>query len=419
MAYSLRTDFGVNDEQHVRAHNDVNAAVNELSVRVDELGAAERERVGLMWGGVDFPLPVLDGTVDCGPYLNDAINALHERGGGTIVLPSGTYGIATPIGNAEVAREFIAIQGMGPRGVKWHFGNGALDPDGKPWLGGAYLKVIDDSEPTDIITGIWHNCTFKDLAFDVNGRGGVAVRADLSWTVFDRCEFSGYTTYAMWLGQGLFQEGNGFLNKIMYCNFSDTGYEGGAAIRAEEKFIDSWIMYNNIEAGPDHADLEIYSGGPIRVIGNHMNGSRSPKNNILIDSGVRECLISENILEGARQSAVVITGPGWKTEPERQSISINGNIIRQFAQDGEYPAILADMATTNEGFVAEGLVVSGNVISTDYTPTYVLDLKNWKDVSAVGNYWRTAHTAEDAVRAVDCDGVEVVGNHADNDVRLA
>lgn len=400
--------FGMSDEE---ASNLTDA----LQVGLPQ-SAAARESAKIRVAGVDFDIPTLDGTQDCSAAINAQLKELNAAGGGTIVLPNGTYGLSAPIGLTSETLERITLIGACPRGVKWHYGNGALDDSGRPWKGGAYLKIIDGSDATDVITGTWHSCTIKDLAIDANGRGGIPVRADLSWTVIERCEIVGYTSFGMWLGEGRYNGGkNGFLNRIQYCNFSDTGYEGGAAIRVQEKFIDSWILYNNIEAGPGYAGIQTYSGGPLRIIGNHINGNRSPKYNIFIDNGIRECLIANNILEGAREHAILITAPSWKTEPERQSINIVGNIIREFSQDGvsdgtKFCAISADM-TGQAGFVAGGLVISSNVISTDYPSDRAVMLKNWDGVAMVGNYWQ--HAVPDGSAPVWCElsmNVEAVGN---------
>jgi hypothetical protein len=247
-------------------------------------------------------------------------------------------------------------------------------------------------------------------------RGSASVNAHFTKTIFERNELLGWSGYGMLLNNGAFTDDLGFLNHIEKNNISDTGEETGPALQLEYRFIDSWIEGNNIESyGPD---IQINSGGPFRILNNHLNGNRSPLHNILINGGVRECLIAGNILEGSRQEAIKYTAPGWLSDPERASIVVSHNIVRQSNQEGgNRPVFGFYGATGNANFYALGLSVTSNTITTDYSPSYAMELTKFKDVSAVGNYWRYGHNSGLApVRAVNCTGVEVVGNHGDNAV---
>lgn len=358
-----------------------------------------------------------DASNDDGPVLQSIIQALSDAGGGTLLLPPGTYYTSVALGNTTDYTRHVAIRGLAPRGVRWTWGDGSLDPNGKPWVGGAYLKATAD---VPVFTGLWEDCFFQWLAVDADMRGESCFHGHLSKTVIDQCEFLGYSNAGLWLNGGDYTDDLGYLNRIMHCNIADTGEETGIGIKLEYRFIDSWIQGNNIEA-PD-ADIEINSGGPFRILDNHLNGNRSPLNNIRFNGGVRECLIQGNILEGSREEAVKYVAPTYTDTPERSSVVINGNIIRQSGQAksgkpiiGIYGAVAAHTA-----FRTMGWIVSANTIATDYTDTArnVVKATATQDLSIIGNYWRTAHDATtspvNATTANSCSGVEVLGNHGDN-----
>lgn len=354
----------------------------------------------------------LDGITDGSGAINDALEDADAHGGGYIVLPPGPIRLSAPIGRTSSYLRHVKIIGAAPRGVRWNFGDGALDPEGKPWVAGTHLRV-DGNFP--VLHGLWENCTISNMALDADMRGSAAVRAHFSKTRFSDNELLGWSGFGALLNNGELTDDLGYLNHFEYNNISDTGEEVGVGLQLEYRFIDSWINNNNIEAyGPD---IQINSGGPFRILDNHLNGNRSPIHNILINGGVRECLIRGNILEGSREEAIKYTAPGWLTSPEKASISVTANIVRQSAQSGNKPIFGFYGATANAGFYGQGLTLVGNVINTDYAPTHVLEVTKFQDVCAVGNSWRTGHASNKApVRALNCTGVEVIGNHGDNTI---
>lgn len=356
-----------------------------------------------------------DGVFNSGPAFNAAILAAHNAGGGDVLVPPGAYATDESIGRTTDWIKNVRLRGLVPRGVRWNFGDGALDPSGNPWVAAAHIRAKTNKP---VIHGMWDSCEIEGLALDADMRGSASVKAHFSKTRFAWNELLGWSGYGMLLNNGDLTDDLGFLNHIEYNNISDTGEEVGVGLQLEYRFIDSWIENNNIEAfGPD---IQINSGGPFRILGNHLNGNRSPLHNILINGGVRELIVANNILEGSREEAIKYVAPGWLTSPERASMSINTNIVRQAVQSGNKPVFGFYGATGNANFYALGLSVVGNQITTDFAPTYVMDISKFKDVSAVGNYWRYGHNAANApVRAVNCTGVEVIGNHGDNVVVTA
>lgn len=58
--------------------------------------------------------PVADGVTDDGPALQRALDALHDAGGGTLLIPAGTYRIKTPVVKdfSTVAGANVLIQGV-------------------------------------------------------------------------------------------------------------------------------------------------------------------------------------------------------------------------------------------------------------------------------------------------------------------
>lgn len=352
------------------------------------------------------------GVKDAYEPIMGAILDMDAKGGGTVLVPPGTYTLSKPLGITDRYLEHVHLTSWSYRGVRYTFGDGALDPEGKPWIGGAYLRCTNN---TPVITGMWENCRISNLAMDADMRGSPCIRAHFSKSTIDFCEFVGWSGIAVWFNEGEFTDDLGFLNRFMYNNISDTGEEVGHALQLEYRFIDSWVMYNNLESRG--TNVVIKSGGPFRIIGNHMNGNRSPEHNIWFDGGVRECIITNNILEGPRKESILYTAPSWLTAPERASITVDGNIIRQASQDGPYPIFRFDGTSPNPGFYAEGLLINNNVISTDFEPTHVVEVNNFRDISMMGNYWRYGHNPSlDPVKLTDCVNYEVLGNHGDNNI---
>lgn len=357
---------------------------------------------------------VADGVSDIAPACNAALLAAHRAGGGHVIVPPGAWTAYSQIGFDDFYLENVKFGGIVPRGVRWSLGDGALDPDGKPWVAAAHIRAATN---TQVIGGLWENCVIEGLALNADMRGSAAIKAHFSKTRVAWNELLGWSGYGMLLNNGDLTDDLGFLNRIEYNNVSDTGEEVGVGIQAEYRFIDSWIQFNNVEAY-NGADIQINSGGPFRVIGNHLNGNRSPLHNILINGGVRECLIEGNICEGSREEAIKYTAPGWLANPERTSLTVSTNIIRQSNQAGGKPVIGIYGQTGNPGFYMEGFVMLGNQVATDYAPTHVVELTKVKDASIGLNYWRYGHNAAlEPVRALNCLGVEVGLNHGDNAVK--
>lgn len=207
------------------------------------------------------------------------------------------------------------------------------------------------------------------------------------------------------------------MNVMRRVNVSDTGEENGDAVVVEYRWIDSLIDSCNLES-PD-TDLRMDNGGPYRVVNTWFNGNRTPKHNVEIPSGVREALFIGCVFEGAEREAIKFDSPSWLTEPERNSVTITGCIFRQFAQDdsSSWSAVKIDGSNGGVGYRADGFTLTGNVMSSDYHPKYVVEAKDTDGLSVVGNVLRHAHDDESAVVFADgCTGVEVVGNGGDNSV---
>lgn len=354
------------------------------------------------------------GGFDNAPAINAAIWDAHMAGGGEVILDPGAYTIMSSIGFEGTYIKNVKLSCPVPRGVRWNFGDGALDPNGKPWKAGAHIRA---GANVPVLTGLWDSCEIKGLAFDADMRGSAAVKAHFTKCLIHWNEMLGWSGYGVLLNNGDFTDDLGYLNHFEYNNVSDTGEETGVAVQVEYRYIDSWIENNNLEAY-NGADLQINSGGPLRVFKNHFNGNRSPKHNVLINGGVRELILHGNIFEGSREEALKYLAPGWQTSPERTSLLVNTNTFRQSNQTAGKPLIGIYGNTANAGFYMLGLTIIGNSLATDYFPTHAVELVNVKDASLMGNYWRFGHDPlKEPVRAFNCTGVEVIGNHGDNAVK--
>lgn len=351
-----------------------------------------------------------DAQTDSAPAINAAILAAHNAGGGVVIIPTGSYAVASSIGFSDRYIRNVRLTGTVPRGVRWRVGGGNYSGEDHG-TAGTHIRALGN---IPVLGGMWDSCEISWLGLDGDGQGSPCVKAHFSKTIFERNEIVRWSNHGMILNDGAMTDEIGFLNRVLHNNISDSGWEWGNGLTLEYRFSDSWIEGNNIEAHGG-SDIVIRSGGPHRILNNHLNGNRSPKHNILIEGGVRNCIIYGNIMEKAEEEAIKYIAPGWLTDPEMTALTISHNIFRDFAQQADKPAMGIYGTTGNANFYALGLSVVANSVVTDHTPSYVLDVNGFKDISAIGNFWRDGHAANLApVRAINCTGVEVIGNHGDN-----
>ncbi|MFD6176065.1 MULTISPECIES: glycosyl hydrolase family 28-related protein [unclassified Isoptericola] len=85
-------------------------------------------QAGYRLGARPRPLPVVakvtdfgavaDGVTDCAPAFEAALRAAHERGGGTVLVPAGTYLLAAPV---FMHWSGVVLRGDGPADTVLHF----------------------------------------------------------------------------------------------------------------------------------------------------------------------------------------------------------------------------------------------------------------------------------------------------------
>lgn len=340
--------------------------------------------------------------------INTALQAASDAGGGTVLLPPGTITIDAPIGNTTAALSNVRLIGAGFRGV---MGTGG---------GGTVLKC---SGNFPAIAGIWQNSEISNLGLNANLQGSPAILAHFSKTIIDRVEAVGWMGYGFNLNDGTYSVDTGYLNRIINSCITDSGSETGTALLVGFRFTDSWIVRNNIEA-PD-TDILVDSGGPLRILDNHLDGNRHPTRNIIMRGTASNILIRGNICEAYTAESIVWYADNWHTAPQYAAINITGNIIRSQYTDGTHPiiALRGDTmdwgGTPSAGYRANGFTISGNTFNAlgGSTPaTYAVQAAEVDHVAVTGNAWPAAYATGPVLASTDCVGVEAVCNGGQNTI---
>lgn len=298
-----------------------------------------------------------DGVSDDSLAINKAIAAATQSGGGDVVLGAKVYAVASPIGTYEQPAGGVRLLGRGDIAT----------------------KVIALNE-SDLIGGKWHQSTIENLDFDSKLLGGACVRAHFDKVTFRGNYLRGWNQWGMRLNHE--DEAIGLLNRIVGNHIEQST---GVGIWTTWKFIDSWIVDNNI--GSSLANLSI-EAGPLRITGNHLDGS--PQTNIEMRGNLR-ITIANNILEGSRKEAIVYNMPSWLSSDTPQ-VQVTGNNFSNGGKGspGTYPAIgFYGVSDTKK---VMGLSVVGNVFSCQDEGSawnYCIDAVNAGDVVATGNQWQT------------------------------
>jgi hypothetical protein len=330
---------------------------------------------------------VADGVHDDLAAINAAIAAATAHGGGTVWFPVGSYGISAAIGNTTAGLTGITLVGAGSQN--------------------ATLKVLNN---TPVLTGIWYSCAVVNLVLDANGLGSPCISAHIDKTHLERLLLLNWNGTGINVNDGTFSDDGGLLNFIDRCNIEQNT---GTGIYTGYRFYDSWIINNNV--GASYADLSI-EGGPVRIIGNHLDGS--PTYNIEF-RGNKRVLVSDNILEGSRKQSVIYTMPPWLTSDKPQ-IQLIGNMFSnggKLAQN-TYPAV--SIIGISSAARTEGFTITGNTFACDDVGagwTYIVEATFARTIAAVGNQWKEGHMATQPCRFVTCSNTEVIGNHGDNVVK--
>ncbi|MEF2977143.1 glycosyl hydrolase family 28-related protein [Subtercola sp. YIM 133946] len=328
-----------------------------------------------------------DGAQDDLPAIIAAIAAATAHGGGTVWFPVGVYLVSGAIGNTTAGLTSITLAGAGSQ-----------------------VATIRASTNAPLLTGIWYSCTVVNLVLDAASLGSPCISAHVDKTHLERLLLLNWTTYGINVNDGTFSDNGGLLNFIDRCNIQQNT---GTGIYTGYRFYDSWIINNNV--GASYADLSL-EGGPVRVLGNHLDGS--PTYNIEF-RGNKRVLVSDNILEGSRKQSIVYTMPPWLASDKPQ-IQIIGNMFSNGGKLAQnvYPAI--SIIGVSSAARTEGFSITGNTFACDDAGagwTYVVEAQFARTIAAVGNQWKEGHMATQPCHFLTCSNTEVVGNHADNVVK--
>jgi hypothetical protein len=302
-----------------------------------------------------------DGVADDWAAIDAACDAAEASRGTTVFFPEGVYLISKSIGNGSTGYTSVRLEGDGELG--------------------STIKVTTN---VPVINGAWWVSRIKNLVLDAAGKGSPCISAHVDKTKLEALQLLGWTGHGMRLNDGTFGD-LGLLNRIIDCNIDqNTGY----GIWATYRFIDSWIANNNI--GSSEANISV-EGGPLRITDNHLDGA--PRINIEL-RGNKRITITENILEGARESAITYTMPSWLSG-DKPDIQIVGNAFSNGgkAAAGTYPAIKILGVSADK--LVRGFNIVGNIFANEDAGagwSYIIDAQFAAGISTAGNQWETGFT---------------------------
>ncbi|AOE43730.1 minor tail protein [Gordonia phage Bantam] len=351
---------------------------------VDTAAASKLDRASAGVFSVRDYGAVGDGAANDQPAIMAAIAAAQAAGGGEVFFPAGAYKVASTVGTGSTAITNVVLRGAGNSASKIVAG-GNFPP----------------------ISGSFYRSTIKDLTVDAAGLGGPGmnlhmVESRVSGVLIDR-----WTTYGMVLNDGSFGD-VGLLNVIDNCHIVQGT---GIGIFQTYRWVDSWILNNNIGSTDANLSLE---GGPIRVIGNHLDGS--PLRNIDL-RGNKRITITDNILEGARREAIRYVMPSWLTSDSPQ-IQITANNFSNGGKEaaGSFPAI----AFTGVSSTARlsGLSVTGNIFACEDAGSgwsHCVKAEYADGIAVSSNQWELGYTVS-PVSYGDGQHISLAGNTTDASV---
>jgi hypothetical protein len=289
-----------------------------------------------------------DCSADDTAAIQAAIDAAYNNGQGIVYIPRGAYQITAPL----VPYNFTRILGAG-------------------WFSAIHqtntCSVFESSEKVNYFF-------LENLYLEGNWTATYGIRLCANMSVFDHLSIQNFNNNGIDLSDYALCSDNGsVLTIVRNCNIvcSDTG------IYAHGGCCDGWLLNNNL--GCYYANIQTYSA-PFRIIGNHMDGS---VNHNYIHGGAQHIMFSHNLLEGAKQHAILIyhyAGCDWD-----DGISISNNILRNGSVNGDstYDFVHIEGDSTS---LARYIGVTGNIFG-QYSGRvrYAVYAKNAKKLVVNGN----------------------------------
>lgn len=314
------------------------------------------------------------GASDAGEQINAAMVWAASNGMQRVYIPAGTYMLEesfAPQSGLEIFGDGLnTILKAKPSEANDDFN--LIETDGI--LYGAHVHHLT-------FDGNKENRTYTSFDFDDYGHGFVGT---IDHCVLEYLTFYHIPNKGMWIGKS----GElGYLNHLHKCHIRDAGQEG---LWLEYRFTDSWVTYNNI--GSTKANIRFDSGGPIRIIGNHLNGT--PEYNIYFSQGCLDVIISQNIMEAAQKHGIYATEAVYATAIRQ--VAITNNIIRSASKDADDTYDLIRIEGRSD-YKASGLIITGNLFTNHdegNAPRYAVSLQHVDGASIVCNDMTTGYTTE-------------------------
>ncbi|ADD80793.1 gp007 [Rhodococcus phage ReqiDocB7] len=326
-----------------------------------------------------------DGVNDDLPAILAAIDAANLQGGGAIYFPAGMYNISASISNG--AQGFTSIRFTGD---------------------GVLSSVIVALGDFPVFAGALHNCKLDNILVHENGQGAPGMNVYLDKSYIEHLKIVGWSGSGMRVNDGTY----GDLGLLNHINDVHIEQAEGYGIYATYMFADSWIRFCNIGSTLANLSLE---GGPIRVLGNHLNGS--PRHNIEL-RGNRRVTISDNIMEGSRREALIYTMPPWLTVDNPQ-VQITGNAFSNGGKENKNNFSAIKFTGVDSAKLVNDLSVTGNIFACDDPDAgwkYIVEAMYADRISVTGNQWKTAYSMPEPVAAPQAKDLNVVGNSGGGNV---
>jgi hypothetical protein len=315
-----------------------------------------------------------DYSTDDTAAIQATINTAYDDGQGIVYIPRGAYKITAPL----KPYSFTRIIGAG-------------------WFSAIHqtsaCSVFESEEKVNYFS-------LENLYLEGNWTATYGIRLCANMSLIDHLSIQNFNNNGIDLNDyALCSDNGGLLTIVRNCNIvaADTG------IYAHGGCSDAWFLYNNI--GSQYANIQTFSG-PLRIIGNHLNGS--PTHNY-VHGGAQHVIFSHNLLEGAKQHAILLYH--YAGGDFDDGISINDNVLRNGSAEtaSAYDFVHVEGDATS---LARYIGITGNIFG-QYSGKvrYAVYAKNANKLVINGNIFDSkSYTTKPIGLDTGVTDAEIIGN---------
>ncbi|WP_186767986.1 right-handed parallel beta-helix repeat-containing protein [Streptomyces qinzhouensis] len=354
-----------------------------------------------------------NGTTIDTAAMQSAFDAARQAGGGTVLIPAGTYAVDTFLvvyGKTSISAYGATIRSVSTgTGLLRNFatgdnfpvyaGNSGITVEGGIWDGNAAHAGVGTVTGTTNVMSFIHarDITVRDVVIrNISSSHGIEFNAVDGGRILNS-RFEGFKDNSA-------AQDRGFSESVQL----DIARLNSSSIGEFDLTTCRNILIQGCYFGPSDR-----LGAAGRAIGSHTSDDNRSYDNIQIigcriegaaQEGIRafcwrNCVIADNIITGTGQTAILLAVSAPDQPTKSHSIVVKGNVITDCKTSGI-------RVMGNTGNRITGVVVSGNTLhNTSGNGIHIADAPG---ANVSGNHIDT--TSSTGIYAVDSDGVTVNGN---------